>query len=231
MNRYCILYLLIITGASINVFAEGDTIRLSQPNKLQKQYYKQPLLLKTNPLAVLWGPIPYTAEYRLVTEITTGRKKSVQFGISYLDKSLIWKAAEKMANIPTYYQLKVKGWRIQAAYRFYLISRRRYAPFGFYISPTVSYSNARISIGLERYYRQVYFDFRHFNSNILIGVQIGRHSDITMDIFAGIGYKKNTVFYHVNNAYIIPIDTKDFGAFYNSPVKLILGINFGYALY
>ena len=209
---------------------DGDTIRMPVPAP-KKAYPLQPVLLKSNPLAILWGPIPFTAEYRIVAEITTGLKQSSQVGISVFSTSPIWKTIEKAAKIPSYYRLKVSGWRIQVAHKFYLLRHKRYAPFGFYISPNVSYSNAHISIGLHRYYRQNYFDFRHFNANILAGVQIGRNRRFTMDIFSGIGYKKNTVLFHATSNVILPYDTEDFGAFYNSNIKLVFGINFGYAAY
>lgn len=229
--KYCLLASFLLNCMVSNSFAEGDTIRLPPPPEPKKEFYPQPLLIKTNPLAILWGPVPLTSEYRLVAEITTGRTKSAQIGISYLGISPVWKVFEKIAQVPGYYQLKVKGWRIQVAHKFYLISRRRYAPFGFYVSPNVSYSNARLSFGLNNYVRQNYYDFRHLNANLLIGVQVGRNSRITMDIFGGLGYKQNTVHHHVNNYRIIPFDTNDFGEFYNSAVKLTFGINFGYAIY
>lgn len=230
MNKYSIICFLLLSLTRLSLFAEGDTIRL-KTDIVKKQYYSQPLLLKSNPLAALWGPIPFTGEYRLMVEITTGRTRSAQAGISFLGKSIAYRIVEQATKVPPFYQLKVNGWRVQAAYRFYLISKRKYAPFGFYVSPTVSYSNARMSIGLERYYQQVYYDFRHFNSSLLIGVQMGRNSKITMDIFTGVGYKKNTVFYHISDARIIPYNTGDFGKYYNLPVKFTFGINFGYALY
>lgn len=231
MNRSDALSVLLFVCISFNVFGEGDTIRLNTEGKTKKQYYTQPLLLKTNPLAIFWGTIPFTGEYRLVTEITTGRTRSVQFGLSYLGKSVAWKIAEAAVKTPLSQQFKVSGWRVQVAYRHYLISRRRAAPFGFYVSPMVSYSNAHIALGLQRYYRHSYYDFRHFNANVLIGVQMGRNTDITMDIFAGIGYKRNTVYYHVSDNRVIPYDTKEFGELYNRSLKLIFGINFGYSLY
>lgn len=129
------------------------------------------------------------------------------------------------------FQLKIEGWRIQAAQRFYLISRRGYAPFGFYVSPQISYSNAHIAIGLQRYYSRSYYDFRHLNANLLIGIQMGRNSRITVDFFGGLGYKKNKVFYHFNDHNIIPYNTEDFGTQYNSSYKVTVGINFGLALY
>ncbi len=209
-------------------FVEGDTIRLKPIPIPKKQYHPQPLLIKSNPLAILWGPIPFTAEYRMVAEITTGRTQSDQIGISYLGTSPIWSIIEKAAQVPTKYQLRLRGFRIQVAHRFYLIGRKQYAPFGFYVSPLVSYSNAQISL---RYYKQTYLDFSHFNANLLVGLQVGRNSNFTMDMFAGLGYKKNTVLIHVNNHRIIPFDTKDLGDLYNSPIKLTVGINFGWAIY
>jgi hypothetical protein len=230
MNKRVVICFFLFSLIRSHLFAGGDTIRLNQ-ERVKKQYYTQPLLLKSNPLATLWGPIPFTGEYRLMAEITTGRTRSAQAGISYLGKSLIYSIVEQATKTPSFYRLKVSGWRVQAAYRFYLISKRKYAPFGFYVSPGVSYSNARIAIGLERYYQQVYFDFRHFCSSVVVGVQVGRNAKITMDIFTGVGYKRNLVFYHINNSKVLPYDTEDFGDYYNWPVKYIFGINFGYSLY
>ena len=211
-----------------NAFVHGDTIRLKPVPVPKKEYRPQPLLIKSNPLPILWGPIPFSAEYRFVVEITSGRTQSDQVGISYLGTSSIWKIIEKAAKVPSKYQLEVEGWRLQVAHRFYLISRRQYAPFGFYVSPLVSYSTATIGV---RYYKQNYLDFAHFNANLLVGVQMGRNSNFTMDMFAGLGYKKNTVLIHVNSHRIIPYDTSDLGEFYNSHLKLILGFNFGWAIY
>lgn len=229
--KYYILCFWILNGIAAYAFVEGDTIRKKTLPVPKKEYYPQPVLLKTNPLAIFWGPIPFTAEYRLVTEFTTGRKQCSQIGISYLNTSPAWKIVEKAAKIPDKYHLIIKGWRIQVAHKFYLVNRKKYAPFGFYISPNISYSNAHISVGLQRYYRQNYFDFRHFNADLLAGFQIGKNSRITLDVFAGIGYKKNTVLYHATSYLIIPYDTEDFGGFYNSNVKLTLGVNFGWAIY
>jgi hypothetical protein len=232
MTKRYYVFVLILLGLSLAAIAQvGDTIRLRDTNAFKSSYVPQPLILKTNPMAILWGPIPFTAEYRMVAEITTGRKRSAQIGISYLGKSPIWSMAENYAHTPTDYQLKVNGYRIQVSQKFYLISRRRYAPFGFYISPNVSYSNAHIAIGLQRHYSQTYFDFQHFSANLLMGVQMGRRTRITMDVFWGLGYKKNTVNYHANNYRISNYNTKDFGPVYNSPVNAVFGINWGLKRY
>ncbi len=230
---YCILFLLLLNSIDSIAFELGDTIRLKPTKKAEEKkkdkIIKQPFILKTNPLAILWGPIPYTAEYRIVAEITTGRTQSEQFGISYIDKSVIYGILEKVVGVPAIEQYKVKGWRIQYAHRFYLISRKRYAPYGFFVSPALSYSDARISVSLDRYYRENYFDFRHINAAILIGVQVGRTSRFSMEVFGGIGIKKNIVQFHANMAQVSDYDTKDFGTIYNSPLKITLGMNMGWS--
>jgi hypothetical protein len=123
----------------------------------------------------------------------------------------------------------VNGWRIQYAHKFYLVGRRRYAPFGFYVAPMVSYANARVSLGLKRYYDNVYYDFRHFNVNGIIGVQAGKANRVTFDLYAGLGYKTNKLYYHINSSKILRLDTEEFGAVYNSNLNGVFGINLGYA--
>jgi hypothetical protein len=216
------------------VSMEADTI-LKKPVKkenLKSKIFAPPLVLKTSPTALLWGAIfpPFTAEYRLMAEISSGKRQSEQLGISYLGPNLFLTTIERAANIPTSYYYKVAGWRIQYAHKFYLVGRRHYAPFGFYVAPMVSYSNVRIAIGLKRYYQGAYFDFRHFNINGIIGVQAGKINRVTFDIYAGLGYKTNKVYYHSNSFKILPYDTKDFGKVYESHLNGVFGINIGYAL-
>ncbi|MGB3947083.1 MAG: hypothetical protein WBM13_03805 [Bacteroidia bacterium] len=91
------------------ILAVGDTIRFSNNKKPFNPYYLQPILLKTNPLTPLWGPIPYTGEYRLHAEITNTPKQSTILGISYLGKSLMWGLIEKSASIPSHVTLPIFG--------------------------------------------------------------------------------------------------------------------------
>ena len=57
-----------------------------------------PTVTKTNLLAILWGPIPITAEYRLVREVNIGEYQSVQFGVSYLGKNPMIMLGEAFNN-------------------------------------------------------------------------------------------------------------------------------------
>lgn len=232
LNTYCILLFVFLCCFNANAI-ENDTIvnKKNKKDDLKSKMYVPPIVLKTSPTAFLWGAIfpPFTAEYRLMAEISSGKRQSEQLGISYLGLNVFVNAIEKAAKVPTYYSYKVEGWRVQYAHKFYWIGRRHYAPFGFYVAPMISYSNARVSLGLQRYYRQAYFEFRHFNINGIIGVQAGKINRVTIDIYTGLGYKTNKVYYHSNSFHIFQYDTKDFGEVYNSHLNGVFGINMGYA--
>lgn len=231
MVRCVIISVIVFFSSLLSLYANGDTIRLSSARKPFNPYYLQPILLKTNPLAPLWGPIPYTGEYRFMAEVASAPRQSTVIGVSYLGKSLMWGLIEKSASVPSQYRLKVSGWRLQLAYRLYLNRAGKYAPFGFYVSPAFSYSNAKVAIGLERFYKQVYYDFTHFSADLLFGTQLRRTSKLTMDLFAGWGYHKNEVFYHISSSKALPYNTRDFGNYYNKPYRFTFGFNIGYVLY
>jgi len=230
---YSFLFTLLLHSAVSKASALTDTIYKKKPKvenekKLKDRIFVPPLVLKTSPTAVLWGGVfPYTAEYRLMAEITGGRRQSQQFAVSYLGKSIYLDAALKAAGATEFY--KVAGWRVQYALKFFWIGRRHYAPYGFYFGPLVSYANARVSTSLKGYYSHSYFDFRHYSFNGIIGVQAGKINRMTVDIYAGLGYKNNKVFYHTSTFKTGPYDTKDFGELYNSHLNGVFGVNLGYS--
>ena len=207
-----------------------DTIRLKKIEKPKKIYPQQPILIKTNPFAILWGPIPFTSEYKLIVEIPSSRKQSIQVGISYFRKSPLIALLESQTNSQYDPKLVISGLRLQIANKFYFIQKKHASPFGFFIAPHLSYSNAHISIGKSRAYRQSYYEITHFNINLLFGLQIGRGKKITSELFAGLGYKKNTWMYHSSTYKIAPIDITDLGNYYNSNFKFTLGFTIGYAV-
>jgi hypothetical protein len=214
--------------------AETDTIinkRAVKKDPLKSRIHNPPLVLKTSPTAFFWGgTFPFTSEYRLMAEISSGKRQSEQLGVSYLGTNFFTNQILKAAGAPRNYLYKSEGWRVQFAHKFFWIGRRHYAPFGFYFGPMISYANARVSLGRDRFYRDVYFDIRHFNINGIIGIQAGKVNRVTFDIYVGLGYKKNLVFYHPNSYQLLPYDTKEFGEAYNSNLNGVFGINIGYAL-
>lgn len=208
---------------------EADTLTPLKPlPKRKKPYPYQPIVIKTSPTALLYGGVfPLTSEYRLSIEMASTRTQSEQLSISLIQKNIIFFLFEKNQGTSTNQTLKVSGWRLQYAHKFYLVNRNHHAPYGFYVAPLVSYTNAQIALGLSRYYSQAYFDFHHFNFDLTMGVQVGKKDRLTLEIYWGAGYKKNTVYYHSSAFKITPYDTSDFGDFYNSNVHLLFGINLG----
>lgn len=224
------VFFLILDNFSIKATTLGDTIKLSTPPKKKKPYPLQPLVLKTSITGFLYGGVfPFTSEYRFGAEITTGRIQSEQICISYLGKNVFWAGFEKISKQGTSNILKVSGFRFQYAHKFYLVNRRHHSPYGFYAAPHISYSNAKIAWGLDRYYRDIYFDIRQLNANIIIGVQFGKIGKVTMDICGGLGYKNNTAYYHATRYRISNYDTSEFGEYYNGHFHMMFDISMGYS--
>ncbi len=228
---FLFLFLLMLGDLSIQAASLNDTIKLSPPPKKKKKPYPvQPLVLKTSPTGFIGGGVfPFTSEYRLTAEITTGRIQSEQVSIGILGKNVFWTIFEKASKQSSSDILKVSGWRFQYAHKFYLVNRRRNSPYGFYVAPHFSYTNAHISLGLNRFYKDNYFDVRHINANLLIGVQAGKLGRMTMDICGGFGYKTNTVYHHITASRIIKYDTSELGEFYNNHLHLMFDISLGYS--
>ncbi len=213
-------------------FVPRDTIQLKTKkiNNLKDKIFDAPMILKTSPTAFLGGGIfPFTAEYRLMLEMTTARNQSDQVGISLLGKSILWKLYEKAYNYTSTEVYKISGWRIQYAHKFYLLSRRGHAPSGFYFGPLISYANAHLAVGLSRHYAHTYYEFHDLNANLVFGVQAAHRNRTSFDLYFGLGYKNNTLYYHATTYRYAQIDSKDLGKVYNTHINAIFGINLGYA--
>ncbi len=220
------LFILLGTAIKAQVFDDSDTLRLT-PLVKKKPSYIQPLVLKTSPTAFLWGGVfPFTSEYRFAIEINSSRTQTEQLSLSWLGKGLFIRTA----NLALNRDINVIGWRVQYAHKFYLIRKKKVAPYGFYVAPLISYATAQISSGKKSSNHGSYLDFRHFNINAIAGIQIGKLHRLTFDAYAGLGYKKNKVFYHSPSNKLSPYDTKDLGELYNTPLNAVFGINLGYSL-
>ncbi len=231
MTRKYLTYSLLffLFASKVNAGVLTDTVYLKSKPTVKEQMYKAPMIIKTSPTAYLFGGIfPITAEYRLIAEITSGIKQSDQFGVSFLGKSLFLNVVENLINVRGTRQFRVSGIKIQYAHKFFL--GRKNAPYGFYMGPMVSFSNARLAVGINNLHHQAYYDFRHFDVNLLFGIQKCKSKWFTVDWYAGIGYKKNETYYHANSFNIRPYDTRDYGTLYNNDVNLICGVNIGFSL-
>lgn len=204
--------------SAYNAFAGNDSLKLRPLNPQSVRH-----IIKTNPLPLFWGSIPYTSEFRFIQEVPVALFQSSQIGFSYIGKSLFLNMAENAVRQNNEPRIKVSGFRIQYSHRFFF-ARNSYAPEGAYIGPHVSYTTAQFS---TRYSKQFdyYIQATHFNANMLMGYQAISRDGFAVDAFFGIGYKKNSWEYHQSHT-SVPIDLNDI-PFYGSNVKYTLGFNFG----
>jgi hypothetical protein len=196
-----------------------------------QKYYS---VVKTNPAVILWGPIFFTSEFRLLNEFSVAPQQGTQIGISYLGKSPLWNFFNQLGNQPSNNNFIVRGFRFQVTHRFYLnkimydhgLSPKRYAPEGFYVGPLFSYSTAKFT---TKYLNQigVYQRGIQMNLNMVAGFQTIVYNRLTFDMFAGLGYKENS-WYITNRTSTTPIRMDINGAYYSN-LKLILGTNIGFA--
>lgn len=195
-------------------------------------------VLKSNPFSIMWGPIPFTAEYKIGYEAVTGPKQSSQVMFSYLGKSPIFSLLESdLANQQGQdIKLLFQGFRFQGSHRFFAhgleealhLGTHEYAPEGLYISPHISYSTVRISNKYLNSY-DIYIRGSHFNINLNVGYQLFISDRLCVEGFAGLGYKRNWWQERFSSSVVQGIDTQEFGALYNNPVRFSIGYTFGYA--
>lgn len=222
---------------STSAYAQTDALHKTQKDSLKSllktRHSPNALTVyKTNPFSILWGPIPYTAEYKLIRETAFSAHSSFVVGISFLGKSPLLSQAEKAtqnnginASRPNA-ELKVRGWRFQIAYRYYLGKRK--APRGVWCGPQLSWSNAIISTKSWNAANN-YLEATHFNLNALAGYQVIIRDKVSFDFFFGLGYKKNTWWEHYAGRVTVIHDFDKITPLYDKPVKITLGINFGLA--
>ncbi|MCG3166681.1 MAG: hypothetical protein POELPBGB_02461 [Bacteroidia bacterium] len=226
----------ILMLCSISAYAQTDAHHKAQKDSLKsllKTRHSPAALVvyKTNPFSIMWGPIPYTAEYKLIREMAFAPHSSFVFGISFLGKSPLLSAAENAQQNTTNTsapdpELKVRGWRFQMGYRYYPGKRR--APRGFWCGPQLSWANAIISTKSWNAANN-YLEVTHFNVNALAGYQIIIRDKVSFDFFFGLGYKKNTWWEHYAGRTYVIHDFDDITPLYSTHIKITLGINFGLA--
>lgn len=211
-----------VSGPTDSTVQAQDSIKakMSSPQDVRQ-------VVKTNPLPMLWGPIPLTSEFRIIQEITTGPYQSMQVGFSLLRKSPIFALFEDTLLKGANDRYTVKGWRFQFAHRFF-VPGLGYAPTGIYVSPSFSFSRAIISTQMA--IRQGYYlSATHYNLSALIGTQVLVLDGFTIDFFTGLGYQ-NRIWKEVDeqNNKTRNISMKELGL-RDTHLKVSLGFNIGLA--
>ena len=183
-------------------------------------------ILKTNPFTIVQGPIPYASEFRLAYEHVTSERTSIQIAGSYLSKGFLMIMSEAATNPPI--NLKIRGYRFQAEFRYYLIKRKdgTIAPRGIYIAPLFSYSNAKIS-NKKNVLKDEYYNITYTNYCLKFGVQIIK-KNLAFDPFIGFGYRDNIWQEHFNNATTV-MNKKDIPFYSDNQLKVLFGFNAGWA--
>lgn len=180
-------------------------------------------IIKTNPFPMLWGPIPFTNEYRLVYERAITPKSSIQITGAYIGKSPFTTIIERFSanELDEDINIKVNGFRVQALYKFYLLDNNN-APEGLYIGPGFSFATAKLgNTGSTTDYVNAYYT----NLSAIGGYQFIAGKHFAFDIFAGVGLKYNRYNFNVDP------NNSDFTFNRLSWVgpKFTLGFNMGYA--
>lgn len=140
--------------------------------------------IKTNPLPVLWGQVPFTGEYRLVFEKFLPPDQSVWFGVSYIGPSYLLTLFPFYDSVKKY--LKITGFRLQGGYKFYFSNKKE--PRGFYAGPYVSMYRAWFK---DKAFPNRYIQATYYNVNMIFGYQFIALNKLPVDVFAGLGYKYN----------------------------------------
>jgi hypothetical protein len=198
-------------------------------------------VIKTNPVRVLWGPIPFTAEYRLNLETIQARYQSMQVGLSYLGESpvlstLIDAATPQSGNQYGSLDIQVRGARFQFAYKYYLRGifswlepsgmLSDYAPNGYYIAPYFSMAYASFRMNKLQV---PFLKATHMNANLIIGRQLFYWGSFATDIYLGVGIKENIWEQQdpINHNARQVVDPSNMGL-YGGKYRLVLGVDIGF---
>jgi len=197
-------------------FVPKDSVLEENAHKIQPRQ----TVIKGNPLAILWGPVMYTAEYRMMEEIAVGFHESYQFGVSFLGESPVL-GLVALQTPPTQQKLNfsVYGYRVQGAYKYYYMKRHN-APCGLYVGPLISYATATVkesSTGLN-------MKETNFNLNLISGWQVVAKKGLAFDVCIGFGYRNEYARnYSPPNTY----DPADF-VLRPSHFNILLSVNIGF---
>ena len=199
------------------------------------EIYTPQLVLKTNPLMYIQGTIPFTGELNLIGELTFRPNHSVEIGASYVyNGAFLNLITDSLNNSGNPQNLRFQGFRVQAAYRFYLNREKgnsnHAAPYGWFLSPRYSYSFATVNENVPSTYNssveitQIFLDLR-LGKTLVLG------NRATFEFFTGMGHKENT--WREFSTQLPPggevVDLSDLG-WYDSNFRFTLGFHFGYMI-
>lgn len=195
------------------------------------------LFLKSNPLALIMGPIPlYSGEARLGLELVGSERVSYQVAASYLFKSPIIRALSNGSMGVSMDDIGFNGYRFQGQIRYYFAKFYNPDQLSHVFIPSGLYASLHSSYSVGKMYRKDVpvqrLEFTNLNVNVIGGMQVMYEDHIGFDVFTGLGVKNNVIaFFDTtgNKEFLNPEDV-GFGTFYGSRLKLILGFNLTFGL-
>lgn len=210
---------------------QRDTQLFIPKEKVQRSF------LKINHGPIAWGQVsfpaldtaifasPLTSEIRLGYEVPVSPKTSVNLGLSYLTKNILFELMSTGEDTLSrdIRNLSIKGLRVQAGYRFYL-SKKKLAPNGFFVGPHASYAYARL--GLKTGGPGYYLNFINWNISCLFGVHKIFANTVSLELITGLGYRSNTMEIIVPRT---PVERHKLGVMLPN-IKFTLAVNLGIPL-
>jgi hypothetical protein len=147
-------------------------------------------ILKTNPLLLLWGSMPFTSETRLMYEFELGKTETLMLSFSYYRTTpfLRWNEEPKGTANENWY---IGGFRFQVMKKYYFgkhatTAQGKYTGFLF-SHHDVKYAPYRLHLKGT--------DFRIVSTSLcwVVGKQRKWLNAVTYDMYCGIGYKNSNL--------------------------------------
>jgi len=206
--------------------------------KINELQDKKSFYFKTNPFAILAGPITLTSEYRLGFEATANPRISYQICGGYLNKSFLFNLTQNdTANGLNAKDFSFQGFRIQGQVRYYFKKfedkkdwSTKFTPSGYYIAAHGSFSKATLRLKTQTY---PYNDYVNINANLLIGLHAMIEQSFGIDVYTGVGWKQNSlssVDYRLRRTNL-SLTENGFSRYYASNFKISFGMNFTFGLF
>lgn len=215
----------------INQFATAQGLKKAEEFSKTKSR-----IIKTSPLNILWGSVPFCNEYYLKYESRITPSNTYLIGASFLGRNTFIDAISQPSSGSSSTDLSFLGYRAQGELRHYLtsfnntffgISKYDYAPLGFYIGANISY--AKLEINSKPIASSNYFEVRHFYITANAGFQFDVVDLFCVDFFIGYGYKNNEWTEYSSRGSKTFVYEALSKRYYN-PEKILIGWNIGIPL-
>jgi len=216
-----------------SVFAQ-DTAQISSPDTLEFEGFKSTKsaskdnLIKGSIVPFLFGQIPFTGEIRINYERMITHNQSLNFMGGYVYPNPILFFGSAIAGTGLFKRISLRGGKIGVGYRFFPLKNVQ-APEGFYFGPYGSYTFARIR---EKNGSDDIYTWHYANAGMIAGYQVKIEEYLFVDIFAGLGYRKNWESFYNSKTKKISSQDLDLPPVFMLPhkhVKLFLQFNLCYA--